>query len=94
MTFKNSYRKSQNVVADSISGNIVYMPPEAKDVSILMKQIIREFNSNKFKDIPLPIRAGIFAYEIVTIHPFMDENEPLVKNATYPQNAYKLGFSN
>lgn len=28
------------------------------------------------------------------IHPFGDENEPLVKNATYPQNAYKLGFSN
>lgn len=28
------------------------------------------------------------------IHPFNDENEPLVKNATYPQNAYKLGFSN
>ena len=74
LTFKNNYRKSQNVVADSISGNIVYMPPEAKDVSILMKQIIREFNSSKFKDIPIPIRAVIFAYEIVTIHPFMEPN--------------------
>ena len=28
------------------------------------------------------------------IHPFGDENDTLVKNATYPQNAYKLRFSN
>ena len=32
--------------------------------------------------------------EMNIAHPFRDENEPLVKNATYPQNAYKLGFSN
>ena len=72
------------------------MPPEAKDVSILMKQIIREFNSNKFKDIPLPIRAGIFAYEIVTIHPFMDGNGRTARLlATYilKSNKYDLkGF--
>ena len=35
-----------------------------------------------------------FHYRFELIHPFGDENEPLVKNATYPQNAYKLGFSN
>ena len=28
------------------------------------------------------------------IHPFGDVNGSLVKNATYPHNAYKLGFSN
>ena len=27
-------------------------------------------------------------------HPFRDVNGSLVKNATYPHNAYKLGFSN
>jgi len=72
------------------------MPPEAKDVSILMKQIIREFNSSKFKDIPIPIRAGIFAYEIVTIHPFMDGNGRTARLlATYilKSNKYDLkGF--
>lgn len=35
-----------------------------------------------------------FSSNIWQIHPFRDENEPLVNNATYPQNAYKLGFSN
>ncbi len=36
LTYKNSYRKDQNVVADSLTGTIVYMPPEAKDVSTLI----------------------------------------------------------
>ena len=35
-----------------------------------------------------------FHVKFERIHPFGDENEPLVNNATYPQNAYKLGFSN
>ena len=34
------YREGQNVITDSLSGNIVYMPPEAKDVPILMKECI------------------------------------------------------
>ena len=32
--------------------------------------------------------------EMNIAHPFLDENDNLVKNATYPQNAYKLRFSN
>lgn len=32
--------------------------------------------------------------DINALHPFRDENDTLVKNATYPQNAYKLRFSN
>lgn len=32
--------------------------------------------------------------EMNIAHPFRDVNGSLVKNATYPHNAYKLGFSN
>lgn len=74
LTYKNSYRKDQNVVADSVTGAIVYMPPEAKDVENLIKQMIKEFNSKDSKDIPIPIKAGILAYEFVTIHSFWDGN--------------------
>lgn len=35
-----------------------------------------------------------FHFKFEKIHPFGDVNGSLVKNATYPHNAYKLGFSN
>jgi len=82
ITFKSSFRDGQNVVEDSISGRIVYMPPETKDVKNLINQMIKEFNSKDTKDIPVPIKAGILAYEFVTIHPFWDENEYLRQKMT------------
>lgn len=89
LTYKNSYRKDQNVVADSLTGTIVYMPPEAKDVENLIKQMIKEFNSKDWDDIPIPIKAGILAYEFVTIHPFWDGNGRCSRLlATYILKAY------
>lgn len=89
LTYKNSYRKDQNVVADSLTGTIVYMPPEAKDVENLIKQMIKEFNSKDRDDIPIPIKAGILAYEFVTIHPFWDGNGRCSRLlATYILKAY------
>ena len=89
LTYKNSYRKDQNVVADSVTGAIVYMPPEAKDVENLIKQMIEEFNSKDREDIPIPIKAGILAYEFVTIHPFWDGNGRCSRLlATYLLKAY------
>lgn len=89
LTYKNSYRKDQNVVADSLTGTIVYMPPEARDVETLIKQMIKEFNSKDRDDIPIPIKAGILAYEFVTIHPFWDGNGRCSRLlATYILKAY------
>ncbi len=89
LTYKNSYRKDQNVVADSLTGTIVYMPPEAKDVANLIKQMIKEFNSKSTNDIPIPIKAGILVYEFVTIHPFWDGNGRCSRLlATYILKAY------
>ena len=89
LTFKSEYRNGQNVVEDSISGKIVYMPPEAKDVKNLMNQMIKEFNSKDTIDIPIPIKAGILAYEFVTIHPFWDGNGRCSRLlATYILKAY------
>lgn len=88
LTYKNSYRDNQNVVADSITGKIVYMPPEAKDVSSLIKNMIKRFNL-KDNNVPIPIKAGIFAYEFVTIHPFWDGNGGCSRLlATYILKAY------
>ena len=64
----------QNIVEDSLTKQIVYMPPEAKDIKALINQMIKEFDNKTSKDIPIPIKAGIIEYEFVTIHPFWDGN--------------------
>lgn len=71
---KQSYRYGQNAVHDSINGVLVYLPPEAKDVKDLMKQLVEWYNSKENIQVPIPIKAGILAYWLVTIHPFWDGN--------------------
>ncbi len=89
LTYKNRFRDDQNVVKDSETGKIVYMPPEAKDVKNLINQMIKEFNGKNTNDIPIPIKAGIVAYEFVTIHPFWDGNGRLSRLlATYILKSY------
>ena len=66
------YRDGQNVITDSFSGEIVYMPPEACDVPILMKDFIDWLNLEK--ETPILIKAAIAHYQYVTIHPYYDGN--------------------
>ena len=66
------YRDGQNVIRDSHSRGIVYMPPEAKDVAKLMAQLIAWINQKD--ELPVPIKAGIAHYQYATIHPYYDGN--------------------
>jgi Fic family protein len=68
------YRDGQNVIRDSRSRGIVYMPPEAKDVPRLMKELVDWISSTEHQELPCPIRAGIAHYEFATIHPYYDGN--------------------
>ncbi|MBI2387352.1 MAG: Fic family protein [Elusimicrobia bacterium] len=67
------YRDGQNVIKDSLSGRIVYMPPEAKDVPPLMKELV-EWLSRSADVVPCPLRAAIAHYQFATIHPYYDGN--------------------
>ncbi len=66
------YRDGQNVIRDSRTERIVYMPPEAKDVPPLMKALVRWISENR--DTPTPLLAGIAHYQFATIHPYYDGN--------------------
>lgn len=68
------YRDGQNVIRDSASGGIVYLPPEAKDVSDLMSEMVNWVNTAFSDDIPVPIIASLVHYQFVTIHPYNDGN--------------------
>jgi len=72
VNYKNSFRDGQNVVQDSITGQLVYLPPEAKDVPKLIQKMLNDFN--QIQNVLIPIKAGILAYQFVTIHPFWDGN--------------------
>jgi Fic family protein len=67
------YRTVQNVIRDSSSKAIVYLPPEAKDVPQLMKELILWINNNRI-ELPIPILAAIGHYQFATIHPYIDGN--------------------
>lgn len=67
-----AYREGQNVIRDSNSKKIVYMPPEAHDVAQLMALLVRWIAQNK--NIPQPLVAGIVHYQLATIHPYYDGN--------------------
>ena len=68
------YRDGQNVIRDSRTRGIVYMPPEAKDVPGLMKELVAWLSTSQWDSLPCPIRAGIAHYQFATIHPYYDGN--------------------
>ena len=85
------YREGQNVITDSATGVIVYMPPEAKDVPDLMNEFVNWMNTPN--DIPIPIIASIIHYQFVTIHPYFDGNgrtARLLTTLTLQKNGYDL----
>lgn len=66
------YRDGQNTIKDSSTGTIVYMPPEAKDIPGLMRNLVSWIKENT--ELPCPVVAGIAHYQFATIHPYYDGN--------------------
>ena len=69
------------VVNDPRTGQIKYLPPDVKDVELLMKDLIEFINGNRDK-IDHLILAGIFHKQMVLIHPFTDGNGRTTRLAT------------
>ncbi len=87
------YRDGQNVIRDSKSGKIIYMPPEAKDVPGLMKGMLGWISRSEKDELAVPIIAGLAHYQFVTIHPYFDGNGRTARLlATYllQKNGYGL----
>lgn len=87
------YREDQNVIRDSGSGAIVYMPPEAFDVPKLMKDMVAWIGAH-VADVPIPVVAAVAHYQFATIHPYYDGNgrvARLLTNTILHQHGYGLG---
>ena len=66
------YRDGQNMIRDAGTHQIVYLPPEAKDVSSLMRALVAWICRKQ--DLPCPVIAAIAHYQFATIHPYYDGN--------------------
>jgi Fic family protein len=69
-----AYRDGQNVIRDSVTGAMVYLPPTAGDVAALMSAMVKWAKGAEKDRVPAPIIAGLVHYQFVTIHPFYDGN--------------------
>jgi Fic family protein len=66
------YRRVQNYVVNSVTGAVVYTPPPAHDVPILMGELVAWLNE---PDGVHPVLAsGAAQFQLVHIHPFLDGN--------------------
>lgn len=71
---RSKYRNVQIAVFSGATGAIDYMAPEPHDVPALMRDFAGWWSGPAAREIPAPLRAGIVAYQFVTIHPFPDGN--------------------
>ncbi len=66
------YRRVQNYVVNSASGEVVYTPPPAHDVPILMQDLVAWLDDPG--DVHPVLASGIGQFQLVHIHPFLDGN--------------------
>ncbi|WP_395751738.1 Fic family protein [Prosthecobacter sp.] len=69
------YRDGQNVIRNSADNRIVYMPPEAREVPTLMRELLDWINEEiEEQRLPVPVIAALAHYQFATIHPYYDGN--------------------
>jgi len=66
------YRRVQNYVVNSATGQTVYTPPPAQDVPIMMAELVKWLNLEQ-KVHPVLV-SGIAQFQLVHIHSFLDGN--------------------
>ncbi len=66
------YRKVQNYVVNSITGETIYTPPPANEVPIMMGELADWLNREQ--EIHPVLMSGISQFQFVHIHPFLDGN--------------------
>ena len=72
-SYQGKYRNEPVFINDPIKRETVYLPPDDKDVLLLMKELV-DFINSKQKEIDPLILAGIFHKQFVIVHPFIDGN--------------------
>lgn len=67
-------RKSQVVIREEGTGNIIFSPPPFIEVPYLIEDFLEWLNSADAKEVHPILRAGMAHYILVAIHPFVEGN--------------------
>ncbi len=67
-----AWRTVQNYVANSRTGEVIYMPPPPGEVHALMRELVQWLREEE--SIHPVLVAGIAQFQLVHIHPFVDGN--------------------
>ena len=67
-----AYRKIQNYVVNSQTGETIYTPPPAFEIPIMMQALVDYLNQTA--EVHPVLVAGIAQFQLVHIHPFLDGN--------------------
>ena len=73
------FRKTQVVIKDEGSGEIILRPPPFVEVPYLIDDFFEWLNSKEAKEVHPILRAGAAHYLLVTIHPFVEGNGRCVR---------------
>ena len=76
---KLGIRKSQVVIKEEGSGEVVFNPPSFTEVSLLLSDFFEWLNSQDAREVHPILRAGITHYVLVSIHPFVEGNGRTVR---------------
>lgn len=90
------YRDGQNAIRDAPSGELIYLPPEAHDVPLLMADLVTWTHQATKDGLPIPLVAGLVHFQFVEIHPFWDGNgrtARLLATFLLDRGGYGLGGS-
>ncbi len=68
------FRKIQNYVVNNKTKEVIYTPPSASEVPILMLELVDWLRSDEANQLSPLLKAGIAHYQLVDIHPFLDGN--------------------
>ena len=66
------YRRIQNYIVSSITGETVYTPPPPADVPALMEELVSWLNAER--EMHPVLISGAAQFQLVHIHPFVDGN--------------------
>jgi Fic family protein len=66
------YRRIQNYVVNSVTGETVYTPPPAHDVPIMMAELVDWLNHEQ--EVHPVLVSGASQFQFVHVHPFLDGN--------------------